>query len=661
MSRKSLVLALLMREYTENRVPCPRLDLRCPHPETRNELENFVTANLSNYHHWVARIQWPEWVNDLHEDDASFIGEALLMSYPALEELPDFFEYPISLLEQYTASKWCRLSELKIPEDVCLVDGELCPLGQSICKMSESLAPSLRKINLCTYEPAQQVIASHFVTAIADGTFPRLEHLKMDLSNMLDYDLVQRLFDRMSPHLEFTGYLRQSDGQEAKIASHLDFLSKIPSHRKNLKIYAQVPLNPPLADLASLYATHLKLSSRDLELPTRVHVFQNLTRLHIEFVDEKHHDHFLEHLSSMEMPSLVEIQIHSLVVLGELPNMLRKTRRLVRLTVNCNLSGRVETALEIPPLLSREFKSDFLGRLCASHMKMPGHFQPWSQHDAPEDGEAADEFMFVGRRFISHGPISARARLQNMVLRSRSRFLMAEILENLGQEVVGIQELDLEFDTVGSFTAVFLKFLLVSRGKKRVKLRFQPQTLTGGLTLNLIPVVLGLARNWDVLSVGFECPREYLTHAHTIVKRALVQEMTHHSSIRIVVNCDDSSVFGEGVNGKSKVCVSRDPHSSLFFGNIRKQGFRGSELFGAQHDLAKQRLLRVSSVLLKQISRRAILDCDQLKLERITDACDHRTSSEIEVRSLLRKLDVLFRFEREASTTLIEGLLAESK
>ncbi|KAI1284275.1 hypothetical protein HDE_12468 [Halotydeus destructor] len=647
---------VIMREYSEYRNPPRTMDMQCPCPDTEEELESFVEEFFSNDYHWISNIMYPKWLFQITESDFNFFGEMLLLAYPSLEKIPDYLGYSRKLLEQYTLENTCKLTTLPLP--FCIERYTVSfgyrnyPYDATFLKMMDNLDSRLSAINLTHNHTVSAIYTDTTLSRVINKKFPNLQHLEIDFDQLSNESLMAQMNLLQNKNLEFTCHLNWGIPEDSFLG-FCDWWNSLPLRRKNLIVTTGLPLRSSFAGV-SQNVTKLTVSSGfPHEPPTPV----TLPALKILAIKRDFDFYpFMRQFILMGMPVLETLEITSLLGLQQLPTIMGRINGLR------HFEARKLFFLKLldPPSLCDGFKSNFRARATRRSLKLRKGLEDWRD---PYDSSAVDEelpedWSDDGVSIGSSEPmvnVLNKAMLRRDLYVRETKLLLRQILTTVSSQSE-LVTLEVALYTVGGFTAALLRFLLKHEKRECQKLRVLAVALQGGLFVSMVPVVCGLARNWRELAIAFWCPAYLKVGAKRIVEAALDYESKNHSSLEILVNCEDSVIYGHSVNGKQKVRVFTGVEGLFLFGDLQIDANALDNLLGQPFDGAKAKLVDISTLALRAVSG-WVPGSSQFNVARIADACDHRTSSSVKVQQLIERMNELDILEFCASSQLFRSLL----
>ncbi|KAI1284274.1 hypothetical protein HDE_12467 [Halotydeus destructor] len=654
-----------MREYSESRQPPRIMDMRGPCPETAEILEAFVEHFFSDDFSSITKIKCPRWLSKLEDSDLLFIGEMLLLAYPSLEKIPDYLDYPRILLEQYTAAKTCRLTELPIPICIDVFVNSFAefdhPYGLTFLTMIDNINSKLTKIDLTGSEPVSSIYTEQILCDLLDEKFPRLEHLEFDLGNLTDKSIISEMLDMPNRELELTVHVNRYALWRDSL-DYCEWWEALPPHRKNLVLETGLPLNEASLKM-SVMATKMILSPEQFSEPAKQIELLGLRTLVIENVYQFQLETFRTNLLSLSMPRVQRLEIYSHLLLDSLPIILEETgiRRLrhfrADMTAFCALSD--------PPALSEDFKYSFREKALKRSLKVRKDLKEWSEpfdldfsalvSDSDEEvaSDSSDAEMVAA-------PVSTAVPLDKATLRkdlylAETKLLLHNVLTALASQEE-LETVNVSCNNFGGFTASLLRFLLKHQTRNHRKLRLLPVSLQGGLFISLIPVVCGLARNWNECAFAFWCPGFFANEAKLVVSKMLISEKKFHSRLELIVNCETCLIHGLSVNGKQTLRVYPSVDKCFLFGELKLDASTLGKLLGPPFDEAKAKLIDLAKLASRYISGWTP-GTSASDLSELAASCDHRKSSAAKIGELIEKIEEIDIQELNISNKLFASLI----
>ncbi|KAI1282584.1 hypothetical protein HDE_12960 [Halotydeus destructor] len=173
------------------------VDMRCPCPATVEQFQLFIEKYCYGHFRSVSSIILPKWSPRLFSLESEFLGEVLLLAYPSLEKLPHTLAYPRLLLEQYTASTSCRITQLPTPDmlDVSVEQygTNHFPYEKTFEKMYSSLAEQLHSIDLTKGELLPVRFTEAIIGDLISGNLPSIKIFKFAMMQVLDVELLAQM------------------------------------------------------------------------------------------------------------------------------------------------------------------------------------------------------------------------------------------------------------------------------------------------------------------------------------------------------------------------------------------------------------------------------------------------------------------------------------
>ncbi|KAI1308426.1 hypothetical protein HDE_00450 [Halotydeus destructor] len=663
MSCRSYMSALIMREYSEFRQPPRIMDMRGPCPETAENMEAFVKHFFSDDFSFITRIKCPKWLFKMEDSDLLFIGEILLLAYPSLEKIPDGLDYPRILLEHYTSAETCRLTKLPIP--ICIdvfvnsFEEYDYPHGLTFLTMIENINSKLIEIDLTGSELVSSIYTEQILCDLLDGKFPRLERLEFDLGNLTDKSIMSEMREMPIRELEITVHVNRYTLLRESL-DYCEWWEALLPHRKNLVFEHGLPLTGASVKM-SILATKLVLSSGQFSEPVKPMELLGVRTLVIENVYKFQLETFKKHLLSLRVPCVQKLEIYSHLVLEILANILERTEiktlrhfRAVMTTFN---------VLSDPPALSEDFKYNFREQALKRTLKVRKDLKDWAEpfdldfsalvsDSESENGSGSSDDEIVAAPVSAAAPLDKNS-LRNDCYSEETKLVLRNVLSALASQEE-LDTLSLAFNNIGGFTASLLRFLLRNQKRNHRELHVLPVSLQGGLFISLIPVVCGLARNWDELSFVFWCPGKFADEAKLVVSKTLASEKKFHSRLELIVNCETSLIHGLSVKSKQTIRIFPSLDECFLFGELKLDATTLRKLLGHSFEDAESKL-----VDLGKLASRYVAGWTPGKpasdISEIAASCDHRNSSAARIAELIGKMDELDLQELNISNQLFSS------
>ncbi|KAI1282607.1 hypothetical protein HDE_12956 [Halotydeus destructor] len=661
-------------ESSELLVPLVVRDMRCPCPETRAEFEAFISSQLTSYDDQVSRVIVPQWLLNLEDyDDRSFIGEMVLLCYPSLSSVPPELTYPRLLLEQYSAATSCKWTDFEMPGCIGHNSSSYEQFGFPFSLTGEavlvSVAPGLTKINLAYPLDFGDDYARTFLEKIANGETPKLETLEFHLEDFTDEKIAEKI-KIMNNQLDIIGHLMQHETKDLPL--YTEVWESWPAHRASLTVHCSPPMDEDIFQFASSYATKLVaeadqllcLEEKDLldDLPApKRQLFKLVRELDIPETLNPDIDTFMKYFETMEMPNLEKIEIGCLAILREFPKIYvsSKCQRLRHFEAKLILGL---TSREPPPLQA-QFKENVRNKMLKQSQdngqlfgdfKEPYDLNPEYAHDP--DGFYVDHDSTESINSSAIPPRMSRRKLKDDLASQQCKLLLRNTLWCLADtSSKSLVTADLSFYNIGGFTSALCRFLLVMLNRECASLEVLPVSLEGGLHVKMIPVVFGLCRNWRKVEFSFWCPFESYGEALEITRKTILAEQDKHTAITIVVDCEEAIIFGEVINGETKLVVQKGEDNRYAFGKMKIPRKVTAAILRPIIPFVQRRSIEIADMVGKEIAGLTGLFSD-VSCELMHNACDHRKSSDEKIAKLVSRMEYYDSLEHEVSQRIITVL-----
>ncbi|KAI1282616.1 hypothetical protein HDE_12955 [Halotydeus destructor] len=643
----------LARECSEPRV----MDMRCPVPDTRVDVLNFMKSYFTVQACDISSVILPSWVKYMRKSELRALGELLLLLYPSLHRLPDFLAYSKRSLEQYAAGKMCNLKELPTPECVLsyLDQEEDTSFQESFHRIICYLQKLLVRADLTGSSTLSKMFTAGFIERIVSMQMPNLEHLELDLADCTDHLLKLQLKNllRLKKNLYIVVHYDERSMETPLARRKLEFVAALP-HRNISVVYdGRLPLASDTMQFVSRFATRMMLRSSSIRTESTSLTCCRVKELVVGNLRNKEFDGFVDHLRTLRMPLLEHIEFFSSRLLQELPSIVNST----------------ETA-SLNSVVARQHKFHLLKRV---DMQCDPDINPFlsnartqftvSKKAFPNQTEIIRQMTCSSKE--AHGVSgSDDVELTKTMLKQDSssqhgKLLMRQVLRTVTPDSpdTTITNLELSISNIGGFAAALIIFLLRARKTPRSRLRIQAVSLEGGIFLNLIPVISGLARNWDCLSLLFWCPSDFSAGAISLVQEALESEKSHHTKMDLIVNCEHCVIHGRCVKGVVKVRVLDGLANSFCFGKQQSHPRLIANLLGEHFDAAITKMMGISTLILRTVAHYPD-NVTAMRCVEVADASDHRQTGNENTEALIQRMQEIDALELEVSQFMI-GILED--
>ncbi|KAI1307023.1 hypothetical protein HDE_00860 [Halotydeus destructor] len=531
-----------------------------PSPMTEDDSEQFLKTFFSDHHnHLIEEINFPHWVRLLDDYEKVFLGHLVLRTFTSLKKIPGGLIYPIGSLNMFAATSNSVLNCVKYVKTVKNSSSSV-NLNHVIAPAASEFVEEIDLLELAVTGDGAELIT---VENIFQLEFDRKILASLDL-RWLTPRVMQILLEKIPVwKLKIHGELDSHLIHEQRCQELCGFLNAsqlFDIEDVAVEVVMHFPLHNNWWPMIRNYSTVITFTPgeitefrcKDLPKLATIRIKKPTKRF-----NEIHYGQLVKALTDITMPKFCELELEDTDILQSLSGFLvghgKNLSRLCVRTISLNTwvpapFGET-TKLKFAPELMLELTnvSDDLGR-----EQLPGELQQLDLEILKTILEAPADHSF----------------LNEQVEQPLTKYALAYLFPALRRYCPNLKTLEIEFDTPAALFCEFMLYILDSTSSPRDYLSYIPVCLVGDMPLLLMPIVLGLVRNWKRVSLRFRAPLENASTVVKLLSEMMSCEKQFHEQLQLIVLCDVNLVRAEACSDRVIIHVENSVPSNMLFAQV---------------------------------------------------------------------------------------------
>ncbi|KAI1282565.1 hypothetical protein HDE_12949 [Halotydeus destructor] len=612
--------------------------MNCPCPLTEADSERFLELNFSTVNDTDEEVIIPYWVDELGEHGRVLLGHLILRTFKSLKTFPSGLLYPVDSLTNFacvSASVPDCVKYVKTVQTSSMASTSnhvMVPAAASIVKeidLSE-MAITADGAELVTVETVLKMKFDRRIMALLDVRWltPSVMQILLDKSPKwrvkVHGELDSQLIDIQRCH-----YLYESL-QSSRLFDIEDIAIGVVMH---------FPLHLDWWRMIRSFSTTITLT------PGKVMEFVRDELLKLETIrvknpglrlNENYYGRFMKNLTNLKLPKFRHMEIEDTDILLDLSGFLViHGKNLLRLSVKTIWDKWS------PAPFSQKSMLKFAPELFLGNTLFSNDQETEELADLLGNLEDLEELIEAS---------NDTSRLRERVERPLTKYVLSYVLPALRRYCPKLQQLEIEFETPAASFSEFMLFILDSIGSPRESLSYSPVCLVGDLPFLLMPVVLGLVRNWKNISLRFSAPLKNTASIEKVLRETMSYEMQFHDRIRMIILCEENLIRAEALKEQTTIRVEYKVPPKMLFADV---GLKTIPDYLAS--TAYRYSLGLNLVIAREISRIVAgqVFCDAEFSPQLSDLADYRTRCHLNVSLMIELIENLAAKELYVSSATL--------